>query len=139
MDYKKLSFGLGIFSVALGAAELVAGKRIARGLDAEGHSRLVRGFGIRELVAGAGLLAAPANSIGMWNRVAGDGLDLAALAAAARTSPRNRLIWASIAFVAAAGALDILVARGLDRSTGRAFPKDLKMPARKRQRRVTPA
>lgn len=35
MDYRKLGFGLGLFSVGLGIAELAASKRIARSLAAE--------------------------------------------------------------------------------------------------------
>lgn len=116
MDYRKFSLGLGVFSFALGAAELLAARRIARGLDASGQERLVRGFGVREIVAGAGLLAAPTRPIAVWNRVAGDAMDLAALGAAAGNAPRNRAVWGAIAFVVGATALDIIVARGLSRS-----------------------
>lgn len=122
MDYKKLGFGLGLFSIALGAAEVLGARRIARVLDAEGHETLIRGFGARELVAGAGLLAAPANSSGVWNRVAGDGMDLAALGAAVRKSPGNSAVWGSVAFVIGATILDLVVARGLDRTTGKMVP-----------------
>jgi hypothetical protein len=119
--YKRLGLGLGIFSIALGAFELLAAPKIARALDAEGHENLIRGFGAREVVAGVGLLAAPAASVGVWNRVAGDAMDAAALAAAARSSPRNLAVWGAIAFVAAATALDVMTARGLDRTTGKTF------------------
>jgi hypothetical protein len=119
MDYKKLGFGLGLFSIALGAAELLGASRIAHALDAEDHETLMRSFGARELLAGAGLVAAPANTSGVWNRVAGDGMDLAALGAAVHRSPGNRAIWGSLAFVAAATVLDVFVARGLDRTTGK--------------------
>lgn len=122
MDYKKLGLGLGLFSIGLGAVELLGARRIARTLDAEGHEGLVRAFGVREIVAGAGLLAAPANASGVWNRVAGDAMDLAALGASARRAPRNGRVWAALAFVAGATALDLLVARGLDRTTGRTLP-----------------
>lgn len=122
MNYKALSLGLGVFSLALAAAELFAPKRIARALDAEDHDGLVRGFGVRELVSGAGILAAPAASATVWNRVAGDALDMGALALAARRSPRNRAIWGAIAFVAATAALDVLTARGLDEQTGKFLP-----------------
>ena len=121
-DWKKVGYGLGVFSIVLGAAEIFAGKRIARALDAEGHAGLVRGFGAREWVAGVGLLAAPAHSTMVWNRVAGDAMDLAALAAAARNSPRNRAVWGAIAFVIGATVLDVLTARGLDATTGKMLP-----------------
>jgi len=120
--FKKLGFGLGLFSIALGAAELLASRQVARTLDAEGHEGLIRAFGVREMIAGAGLLAAPANAAGAWNRVAGDGMDIAALTAAAASAPRNRAVWAALAFVLSATALDLFAARGLDRATGRTFP-----------------
>lgn len=114
MDYKKLSLGLGVFSIALGAAELFASRRITRALEADGHEKLVQGYGLREVAAGVGLLQAPAHPARMWNRVAGDVLDLATLAFAVRNAPRNKAVWGAVAFVVGAGLLDTLVARGLD-------------------------
>ena len=98
MIYKTLGKGLGVFSLLVGAAQLFGAKRIARTLDAEGHEGLIKGFGARELLAGASLMAAPAASTNMWGRVAGDAMDLGALGLAARRSPRNRAIWGAIAF-----------------------------------------
>ena len=115
MDYTKLGIGLGLFSLALGATELLAARRIARALDAEGHEGLVRGFGAREVAAGVGILARPSAAVGVWSRVAGDAMDMTALALAARHAPRNRAVWGSIAFVAGAAALDTAVALGLGR------------------------
>lgn len=122
MDYRKLGFGLGLFSIGLGIAELAAAKRIARGLSAEGQDGVVRSFGARELFAGAALLAGPAHGVRVWNRVAGDAMDIAALGLAARRAPQNRAVWGAIAFVAAATALDIVTAIGLDRTTGKTLP-----------------
>jgi hypothetical protein len=128
MDYKKLGFGLGVFSIALGATELLMAPRIARALDAPKRKGLVRAFGAREVVAGAGLLSAPANAAAVWGRVAGDALDLAALGAAAGKAPRNRWVWGSLAFVLGATAIDVLVARGLDRTTGKTWPTRAESP-----------
>jgi hypothetical protein len=122
MDYKKLSLGLGAFSIGLGVTELFASRRIARSLGAEGRERWVKGFGARELAAGAGILAAPAHSATIWNRVAGDAMDLAALGLAARKNPRNKAVWGSLAFVVGATVIDALTARGLDRTTGKLLP-----------------
>ena len=122
MDYKKLSLGLGYFSIALGAAELFAAKRITKALGVSGNEALVKGFGVREIVAGIGLLQSPAHSTRMWNRVAGDAMDLGALALAARKGPKNKAVWGAIAFVVGAGMLDTLVARGLDAQAGNALP-----------------
>ncbi|WNO52707.1 hypothetical protein [Stakelama saccharophila] len=116
MNYKKMSRVLGWFSIGLGAVELLAGKRIAKALDAEGHSRTVRAFGGREIASGVALLQAPAHAARVWGRVAGDALDLGALALAARHSPKNKAIWGAAAFVLGAAALDTLVARGLSGS-----------------------
>jgi hypothetical protein len=124
VDYKRASFGLGLFSLALGAAELFAPKRIAGALSAEGHEGVVKTFGAREVVAGIGLLQAPAHGARVWNRVAGDGMDLAALGLAARKAPGNKLIWGSIAFVAAVTALDVAVALGLNRTTSKTLPTE---------------
>lgn len=122
MDYKKLSFGLGVFSIALGVTELFAARKITGALEADGHEGLVKGFGARELLAGATLLASPAVSTGVWNRVAGDAMDLTALGLAARKSPRNKAVWGALAFVLGATALDVFTARGLDKTTGKAEP-----------------
>lgn len=123
MDYKKLSVGLGLFSVALGAAELFGAGKITQALDAEGHERVVKGFGAREVAAGLGILMQPAVSTGVWGRVAGDAMDLAALGLAAKDSPKNKAIWGALAFVVGATLLDIVTARGLDEQTGKASPR----------------
>lgn len=133
MDYKKLSLGLGVFSIALGAAELLAPRRIARALGTPGGDGLVKAFGARELLAGAGILGAPAHSGTIWNRVLGDAMDLAALGLAARRNPRNLLTWGALGFVAGATAADIFTARGLDRTTGKLLPyEDPQGPAAQR-------
>ncbi len=122
MNFKALGLGLGVFSIALGAAELLGARRITRALEAEGHEGLVRGFGAREVLAGVNLLAAPAVSTNVWNRVAGDAMDLGTLGLAARAHPRNTAVWSSVLFVMAATALDVFTARGLDRETGKLLP-----------------
>lgn len=122
MNYKSTAHGLGLFSIGLGLAELIGGKRIARMLGVEKSSKLVRGFGARELAAGGALIAQPAHSTNTWMRVAGDAMDLAALGMAARRSRRQKAVWSSIAVVAAITALDVMTARGLDRTSGKLLP-----------------
>lgn len=124
MNYKALSFGLGVFSIALGAVEIIANRSIARALDQDDDTTrtTLKAFGAREIAAGANLLAAPAHSTNMWNRVAGDALDMAALGFATRRAPKSAAVWGAIAFVAAAAAVDYLTARGLDQETGKATP-----------------
>ncbi len=128
MDYKKLSLGLGVFSLALGATELFAAKRIAKALDAEGHEGLVKSFGAREVAAGVGIIRAPAHALTIWNRVAGDVMDIIAVSAAAKNSPKNKTVWGALAFVIGAGVLDAVVAKGLDRQTGNTLPTQKPVP-----------
>jgi hypothetical protein len=122
MNYKYVSLGLGFFSLALGMVELLASKRIGRGLDAQGNEGLIKGSGAREVAAGAGIPHSPAHAPRVWNCVAGDAMDLVALGAAARNAPRNKAVWGAIAFVVGATVLDVIVARGLERTTGKSSP-----------------
>ncbi|MDP5279216.1 hypothetical protein Q9Q95_09810 [Sphingomonas sp. DG1-23] len=122
MDYKKLGLGLGLFSIALGAVELIASRRIAKALGPGARRDVVQAFGVREIAAGATLLAAPAHATAVWNRVGGDVMDLGALGVAARKAPANKVIWGALAFVVAATALDMVTALGLDRETGKTLP-----------------
>lgn len=120
--WKKISYGLGVFSLVLGAAELLAPKRIAKALSSEGHEGLIRGFGAREIVAGAGLVTDQSHGLRVWNRVAGDMIDLTALHFARVRAPDNRTVWGAIAFVAVALTIDICTAASLDRRTGKSLP-----------------
>lgn len=124
MNYKGLSFGLGVFSIALGMVEIIANHDIARALDQDDDAtrNTLKAFGAREIAAGANLLVAPAHSTNMWNRVAGDALDLAALGFATRRAPKSAAVWGAVAFVVAAAAVDYITARALDRETGKASP-----------------
>ena len=120
--WKRTSYGLGWFSLALAAAELLAPKRIAKALSSEGHEGLIRAFGAREAIAGAGLVTDQGHGLRVWNRVAGDAMDLTALHFARKRAPGNRNIWGAIAFVAAVTFVDVCTAVGLDRRTGKSLP-----------------
>ena len=115
MNLRALARPLGWFSIGLGLAELVAPRRIAEAHGAPLADTLVRGFGLREIAAGVGILAAPRRSAGLWARAGGDLLDLGAAGlAAARARGRARTIaLGSLAFVAGALAVDLLVARAV--------------------------
>jgi len=73
--------GLGWFSIALGAAELLAPRAMARATGLRGRETLLQMYGLRELAAGVGLLAAKDPTPWLWARVGGDALDIATLAA----------------------------------------------------------
>lgn len=120
--WKRVSYGLGWFSLALAAAELIAPKKIAKALSSEGHEGLIRAFGAREAIAGAGLVTDQGHGLRVWNRVAGDAMDLTALHFARLRAPDNRNVWAAIAAVAVVTTLDICTAIGLDRRTGKSLP-----------------
>ena len=124
MDHKKLGLGLGVFSLALGAAEVAAPRRIARflGLDENGPAKTtIFAFGLREIAAGLMLLRGPAVSTNVWNRVLGDGLDIGSLLLALGSSSKPRNVVGALAFVGGATALDVYTARGLDAETGKTF------------------
>ncbi len=109
-DKDPVTQALGWFSVALGAAEIFAPGAVARliGVDEDEHRGLFRVYGIREIIAGVGILTRPKPTYWMWNRVLGDSIDLLSLARAMRTPGNNRLKLAG-ATVAVLGvtALDI--------------------------------
>jgi len=119
MDRKVLGLALAGLSVALGMAELAAGKQVARGLGVPRHSGTVRAFGLRELATGAALLARPTSSTAVWGRVAGDIVDLGSLGAASRAQgAKSGPLLAAAAFVAGALLLDVasaLAMQGDDR------------------------
>jgi hypothetical protein len=125
MEFKKLGLGLGYFSIALGLLEIAAPGRLARalGVEGKGAKKVIGLFGARELLAGGALLRGPAVSTNVWNRVIGDGIDLAALGFAFGRSNRKAAVAGAIGFVAGATLLDIFAARGLDEETARTFPR----------------
>jgi hypothetical protein len=68
-------------------------------------------------------------STNIWNRVVGDGMDLAALGVAFARSSRRPATAGALAFVAGATLLDVIAARGLDVETGRTFPRSVRAGA----------
>ena len=97
---------LGWFSLALGAAELLAPRLVANRLGLRGRNTLMQLYGLREVGAGLGLLSGRRRSAWLWARVAGDALDLATLAAA--RPGRGRAM--GLAAVAGVTVLDIVSA-----------------------------
>lgn len=119
---RRLTQGLGLFSIGLGAAELAAPRAVARlsGIGDAHDPRVVRAMGAREVVTGLGLLSGRATSRWMQGRVAGDVLDLGVLSTAhspiANASPRRRRpqtgrMLAAGAVVLGVTALDVLASR----------------------------
>jgi hypothetical protein len=105
--------GLGLFSLALGAVELLAPRQLARVLYIEGQEHLLQLYGLREIGTGLGILASGSKAPWLWGRVAGDVLDIATLGAAMGQSRRKASVAMAIGSVAMVTALDIACARAL--------------------------
>jgi hypothetical protein len=122
----KLAGGLGIFSIALGLAEVAAPEAFARALGMEGRERLIRSYGVREIASGVGILSSKDPTPYVWSRVAGDLLDAATLAGAGDGDPRKRdNVHLALTAVAGITALDLYCARNLSRQeTRRALVRD---------------
>ncbi len=123
-DGATLSRALGWFGIALGAAELAAPAMLARAIGIRADRRsswILRAFGVREIVAGLGILMRPRRPLPMWSRAIGDVLDMALLGTAALTRRRSgpRVIGA-LAAVAGAGVLDVVASRRVQRAYDRA-------------------
>jgi hypothetical protein len=108
----RLARALGWFSIGLGAIELLAPRRITRTLGMRGNEGLVRAFGIREIVSGIVTLS-PDKQIGLKSRLAGDGLDIAALLSAfRRDNPKSGNVGLALLMVGGVTLLDYIGALG---------------------------
>ena len=109
-----LAQALGWFSIALGAAELFAGRPLARSLGMEEDIGVVRAYGLREIATGIGILTARDPAPWVWGRVAGDALDLATLGMGLRgDNPQRGEVGIALAMVAGVTALDVVCAQAL--------------------------
>ena len=109
-----LAQGLGWFSIALGAAELLAGRPLARSLGMDEDIGVVRAYGLREIATGIGILTARDPAPWIWGRVAGDALDLATLGMGLRgDNPQRGEVGIALAMVAGVTALDVICAQAL--------------------------
>ena len=78
--HEALARGLGWFSIALGLAELLMPRQMARATGLEGRERLVQLYGAREVATGIAILLSTDKTLGVWARVAGDAVDGVTLA-----------------------------------------------------------
>jgi hypothetical protein len=115
--------GIGLFSIGLGVAELVAPGKIASTFGLEGKENLLRAFGAREIASGIGTLSTDPQPA-LWSRVAGDVLDMGTLALGTRSdnpdAKRNAMI--GIAAVAGIAALDAFAATLMKKRGGERPP-----------------
>jgi len=108
---------LALMSLGLGVLMITKPRRVTElvGVRAR-HKNIVRLMGMREIGHALSILAAPRTEIGVWSRVAGDGLDLAAMSVALRDPCTDRSR-STVALGALAGiaAADLVCARQLQR------------------------
>jgi hypothetical protein len=103
--------GLAWFSIALGAIELLAPRRVVRAAGMDKDETLLRLYGLREIGAGVGLLVADDKKPWLIGRLAGDALDLSTLAARVGNGRSATRTLAAIASVAAVTWLDLKATR----------------------------
>jgi hypothetical protein len=115
-----LARGLGWFSIALGALEVLAPRSLARALGQEEQTGLVRACGVREIATGIGILTTDAPKPWIWGRLTGDALDLAGLATGLRhDNPRKGTLALALAAVGGVTLLDAFCAAELSHAEAR--------------------
>jgi hypothetical protein len=102
------ALGLGIFSIAIGVAGLMAPRLLGQAAGGRGSSNMIRLCAAREIVTGVGILLAWKRAPWVWARVAGDAVDIAM----ARRP-------AAIAALAGVTAVDVATAVQLSREENR--------------------
>ena len=109
------SSGFGVLSWALGLAELFLPHQLLEWMGVDPRlAPVLRGFGLREIAAGVGILQNPVGPQFLWSRVAGDALDLLVLGLAFRSrSRRPARVDLAIGVVGAITVLDILMSARL--------------------------
>lgn len=114
-----LAQSLGVFSLLLGVTEVLGAQSLARWLGMDHQSGLIRFFGMREIGHGIGILmqdSPRARAPWVWTRVAGDALDLGALAPGfSEDNPKRNNVALAATAVVGVTVLDVLCAIMLQR------------------------
>lgn len=105
---------LGWLSIALGTAQLLAPRQVARAAGVPDRTRAMRRVGVREIATGVALLNSDRPNTWMWARVAGDALDAALLARTLRDDG-SKATRAALLAVGALALADLALARRLSR------------------------
>jgi hypothetical protein len=123
---ERIARGLGWFSIALGVAEIVMPRAVARACGMKDGAAAVRLYGLREIAVGIGILRTRNPAPWLWARVAGDVMDASTLAADADLTNTRALRRTGVALanVATITALDVYTARNVkpSREPGVDFP-----------------
>ncbi len=102
---------LGLASLGLGIAAVVAPEQFARALGLDKDAESVSAFGAREIAAGSGLLSPVRPGPWLWMRVGGDLMDAFALRhAIGRDNPRRHVAIAATAVLGLIAAADFMLA-----------------------------
>ncbi|MHC1999967.1 cyclase dehydrase [Methylobacterium sp. WCS2018Hpa-22] len=111
---RELARGLGWFSVGLGLTEVVCADALARWLGMPRAAPVIRAYGVRELVQGAGILGSHDPTPWVSARVAGDALDIATVLPGLdpQNSRKDNVLIALVALVGVT-AVDVICARSL--------------------------
>lgn len=114
MNEEQVARGLGWFSIGLGLVEMLAPRPLATVLGTP-NTGLIRVFGLRNFVAGVGVLALnKPTAPWLWARAGGDTLDIAALIMTYQNNPETqKVVGFSVANVLAITALDVWCAQQL--------------------------
>jgi hypothetical protein len=102
---------LGLASLGLGIAAVVAPEPFARWLGLDKDAESVSAFGAREIAAGAGLLSPVRPGPWLWMRVGGDLMDAFALRTAVhRDNPRRKVAIAATTVLGLIAVADLILA-----------------------------
>jgi uncharacterized membrane protein len=117
---ERLARGLGWFSLGLGVSQLAAPRKVAQLIGVPDRARnrgALLAVGVRELMAGVGILSRRGQAPGwLWARVGGDLIDIALLSAALRSKAADKkCVAAALGAVAGVTALDLFAAQRLTR------------------------
>ena len=110
-----LARGIGIFSIALGLAEVLMPNRLGElaGVS-RSHRKFLPALGLREIAHGVGILRSAKPTTAVWSRVGGDALDLAFLGASFASDQGNKArLTGATAAVLGVTALDVICAQQL--------------------------
>jgi hypothetical protein len=118
-SHDRIAKNLGYFSIALGAAELVAPRALCRAAGLNGMESLVRSYGAREIATGVAILTSHDPAPWIWGRVAGDMADIATVATGIRQDGEKRSnALLTLAALTAVTAVDVMCASGLESEKG---------------------
>ncbi|MGH1571100.1 cyclase dehydrase [Methylobacterium sp. P31] len=111
---RELAHGLGWFSIGLGLTEVAFGDAIASWLGKPRAAPVIRAYGVRELLQGAGIFGSRDPTPWISARVAGDALDIATvLPGLEGENPRKDNVLIALVALAGVTAVDVICAQNL--------------------------